>query len=209
MSTDALPTMTVAQYLAFERASPLRHEFYRGELFAMSGVSISHGRIVMNLGSELRVALRNSPCEVLGPDSRVRVSSTGLYTYPDLLVACEPLEFDDDQRDTLLNPRVIVEVLSRSTEAYDRGTKFAHYRSLPSLREYVLVSQDQPLVERYTRRPEESWELREFRGLETQFDLTAIPFRAPLSVLYERVEFPPVVEEPGRLPRIVPPPEGR
>ena len=209
MSTDALPKMTVAQYLSFEREATERHEFFRGEVFAMSGASVAHGRILVNLVRQLSSFLAAGPCEVLGPDMRVRVSATGLYTYPDLLVACEPLEFDDDQRDTLLNPRVIVEVLSRSTEAYDRGTKFAHYRSLPSLREYVLVSQDQPLVERYTRLPEESWELREFRGLETQFDLTAIPFRAPLSVLYERVEFPPVVEEPGRLPRIVPPPEGR
>jgi Uma2 family endonuclease len=209
MSSIGSPKMTVAQYLSFERRATERHEFFRGEVFAMSGASVAHGRIVVNLVRQLGSALTAGPCEVLGPDMRVRVSATGLYTYPDLLVACEPLEFDDDQRDTLLNPRVIVEVLSRSTEAYDRGTKFAHYRSLPSLREYVLVSQDQPLVERYTRRPEGSWELREFRGLENEFDLTAVPFRAPLSVLYERVEFPTEVESPGRIPRIVPPPDGQ
>ena len=209
MSSVGSPKMTVAQYLAFERASTLRHEFFRGEVFAMSGATVAHGRIVVNLIRQLSSSLNAGPCEVLGPDTRVRVSATGLYTYPDLLVACEPLEFDDDQRDTLLNPRVIIEVLSRSTEAYDRGTKFAHYRSLPSLREYVLVSQDQPLIERYTRLPEGTWELREFRGLETEFDLTAVPFRAPLSVLYERVEFPSEVDSPGRLPRVVPPPEGQ
>ena len=121
---------------------------------------------------------------------RLRVSETGLYTYPDLLIACAPLEFDDTLRDTLLNPQIIFEILSPSTESYDRGTKFAHYRSLPSLQEYILVAQDQPLIERFTRLPQGTWELREFRGLETRFELTAVPFSVPLSLLYHRVEFP-------------------
>ena len=192
MATDAVPKMTVAQYLAFERAEPVRHEFFKGEVFAMSGASVAHNRIMVNFVNQLSSALGTGPCEVLGPEMRLRVSETGLYTDPDLLVACAPLEFDDTLRDTLLNPRVIFEILSPSTESYDRGTKFAHYRSLPSLQEYVLVSQDQPLIERCIRLPQGTWELREFRGLETQFELTAVPFQAPLSLLYHRVEFPPL-----------------
>lgn len=190
MSPDALPEMTVEQYLAFERAETVRHEFFKGEVFAMSGASIAHNRIMVNFVNQLSSALGTGPCEVLGPEMRLRVSETGLYTYPDLLVACAPLEFDDTLRDTLLNPRVIFEILSPSTESYDRGTKFAHYRSLPSLQEYILVAQDQPLIERFTRLPQGTWELREFRGLEIRFELTAVPFSVPLSLLYHRVEFP-------------------
>lgn len=182
--------MTAAQYLAFERTSESRHEFCRGEVRELPPKSLTHCRIQSNLLARLSGALHDCRWEALGPNMRLKVTATDFYTYADLLLACSPLETEDDEDDTLLNPRVIFEILSPSTESYDRGTKFAHYRSLPSLQEYILVAQDQPLIERFTRLSEGTWELREFRGLETRFELTAVPFSVPLSLLYHRVEFP-------------------
>lgn len=182
--------MTASQYLAFERTSESLHEFCRGEVRELPPKSLTHCRIQSNLLGGVSGALHDSRWEAFGPNLRLKVTATDFYTYADLLLVCSPLETEDDEDDTLLNPRVIFEILSPSTESYDRGTKFAHYRSLPSLQEYILVAQDQPLIERFTRLPQGTWELREFRGLETRCELTAVPFSVPLSLLYHRVEFP-------------------
>src|SRR5262249_32000266 len=144
-----------AEYLAAERRSETKHEYLRGVVYAMAGASREHNRITLNLGAEIRAQLKGSPFEAFVSDMRVLVEATGLYTYPDVAVVGGERPFLDAEVDTLLNPNVLIEVLSPSTEAYDRGKKFAHYRRIPSLVEYVLVAQDRPLVERFTRRDDD------------------------------------------------------
>jgi Uma2 family endonuclease len=152
---------TPAEYLAWERSSPEKHEFFDGEVFAMAGATFEHCKIVGNLVRELGNALRDRPCDVTSSDLRVKVPATGLYTYPDVTVVRGDPRFEDDALDTLLNPTVIVEVLSESTEGYDRGKKFRNYRSIATFREYVLVAQDTVCVERYTRGDDGVWSLHE------------------------------------------------
>jgi len=190
MSTAAAKVRyTPEQYLALERSSPIKHEYYAGELFAMAGASRRHNLIVLNFGAELRTQLRDRPCEVYVADMRVRVGPAGPYTYPDIAVVCDEPRFQDDEFDTLLNPTVIVEVLSPSTEAHDRGDKFAHARRLASLQEYVLVSQDLSRVERYTRQGED-WLLTELSHLDDSLGLASIGCEVPLREIYARVPFP-------------------
>jgi Uma2 family endonuclease len=144
--------MTYAQYLEFERASDARHEYLRGEVFAMAGGSPEHARLTANLIRELGAALRGRPCAVFTSDARVRIEATDRATYPDVTVVCGRLEHAPEDPDSITNPVVIVEVLSDATEADDRGEKFAHYRRLVSLREYLLVSQRARRLEIYRRR---------------------------------------------------------
>ncbi|WP_438011453.1 Uma2 family endonuclease [Sorangium sp. So ce321] len=153
-----------AEYLEQERASPTKHEFLNGEIFAMAGGTPEHARLCASVGAELRTHLRGRPCAVYSADLRVRVQATGLSTYPDVSVVCGKLERDLEDKDAALNPSVLVEVLSDSSEAYDRGQKFAHYRHIPSLREYVLVSQHEPRIEVFHRNEDDSWTLREARA---------------------------------------------
>jgi Uma2 family endonuclease len=156
-------TWTPEEYLARERASSEKHAFYRGEVFAMAGASREHNLIVGNIVRLLGNALLDRPCESYPSDMRVRIVATGLYTYPDATALCQRPVFDDSEADTLMNPEVIFEVLSESTEAYDRGDKFDQYRSIPSFNEYVLVSQDKILVEHFVRQADSSWNLRLLR----------------------------------------------
>ena len=146
-----VPNLTPAEYLAKERAATYRSEYFGGEMFAMAGGSPRHSLIKVNVVGEFRARSRHSPCTAYDSDLRILVARTGLYTYPDASVICGPLEFEDPRRDTVLNPTLLVEVLSESTEAYDRGKKFSHYRQIPSLREYLLVSQEEPKIERFLR----------------------------------------------------------
>lgn len=159
--TTAAPVakMTYAEYVAFEQQSDTKHEFLRGEVFAMAGGTVEHGALAAAVTIALGNALRDRPCRALSSDVRVRIQATGLSTYPDVTVVCGKLETDEDDPDGVLNPALVVEVLSDSTEAYDRGAKAAHYRRIPSLREYVLVSQREPLVEVYRRNERQNWEL--------------------------------------------------
>jgi Uma2 family endonuclease len=136
--------VTPNEYLILERQAPYKSEYRDGQIVAMSGASRQHNIITANVVAELHAQLKQRSCTVLPSDMRVKVTSTGLYTYPDVVVVCGEALFDDNQQDTLLNPTLIVEVLSKSTEAYDRGDKFKHYRHLPSLAEYLLISQDKP-----------------------------------------------------------------
>jgi Uma2 family endonuclease len=148
------------EYLEFERASSEKHEYADGEIFAMSGGTFEHSAVITNILGEARSALTDRRCRVLEPNMRLKVPATKRYVYPDASIVCGRPEFTDDTRDTLLNPRLIVEVLSDSTEAYDRGDKFAGYRSIPSVQEYVLASHKQPRIEVFTRQPDGSWTLR-------------------------------------------------
>jgi len=175
------------EYLAFERRSEGRHEFLHGEIFAMTGASLRHNRLATNLAVSLGLQLRGRPCELYIADMRVRVAATGLYTYPDLVVVCGEPRFADAELDTLLTPTLIVEILSPTTEATDRGRKFAHYRRLESLAEVLLIAQDRVAVEHYSRLPEGGWHLREATGLDDRVILPAIGCELPLSEVYERV----------------------
>jgi Uma2 family endonuclease len=159
-------THTFAEYLALEAASDTRHEYLNGEIFAMAGGTIEHGALAANAIGELRGGLRGRPCRVLTADVRVRVLATGLSTYPDVSVVCGSIELDPEDANTVVNPVAIVEVLSDSTEAYDRGEKFAHYRRIPSLRDYLLVSQHEPRIEHYRRNDDDTWTLRDVRTTE-------------------------------------------
>ena len=159
MRPVAIARMTYAEYLAFEAASATKHEYLHGEVFAMAGGTITHGALTMAVGTALSNALRDRPCRVLSSDVRVRSKTTGLTTYADVTVVCQKIEVDDDDPNSVLNPRLIVEVLSDSTESYDRGAKAAHYRRIASLGEYVLVGQGEPLIEVYRRNERGNWEL--------------------------------------------------
>lgn len=155
---------TAEEYLAWERLQPTKHEFFQGKIVAMPATTLAHGRVVVNIGAELRSALREKPCEVLISNMRIKVPATGLYTYPDALIVCGKAELEDEVRDTLLNPKVLVEVLSEESERYDRGKKLEQYRSIASLSEYILAAQDQVLVEHFSHQPDGSWLLREARA---------------------------------------------
>jgi Uma2 family endonuclease len=179
---------TPAEYLARERPSATRHEYLDGFLFEMTGASRAHNLITGNLNGEIRAQLRDRPCEVYASDMRVCVEPTGLYTYPDVVVVCGEPRFQDGELDTLLNPTVLVEVLSPSTEAYDRGKKFGHYRRLASVREYVLVAQERVLVERFTRQGQE-WLLAEMNRPEDVLRLASIGCEVPLREIYAKVAF--------------------
>ncbi len=152
--------VTAEDYLEFERASEERHELINGEMFVMSGSNREHSLIAVSIGSKLSTALRSKPYEVLNSGMRIRIEAMNRLTYADVPVVCGPPQLLDEERDVLLNPTAIFEVLSDSTESYDRGEKFAGYRTLPSLQEYVLVSQKQKLVEHFHRQADGSWLLR-------------------------------------------------
>ena len=189
MSAVPVPRFTPEEYLVLERAADRRSELINGEIYAMAGVSFEHTLIVTNLGSALHTRLRGRPCTTHLNDLRLSVPETSLYTYPDALVICDEPIFVDEQFDTVTNPIALFEVLSPSTEAYDRGAKFAHYRRLASLKYYVLISQTEPLVECYERQESNTWLLTERRGLETTLELPALQVSIPLSELYERIVF--------------------
>jgi Uma2 family endonuclease len=196
MSTAPQRKLTAAEYLAIERDAPVKSEFYAGEMFAMAGASREHNTINENLSGELHARLKGSPCRTFSRDLRVLVDRTGLYTYPDLVIVCGAPEYDAEDRDTLVNPRVVIEVLSPSTERYDRTTKFLHYRQLASVEEYVLVAQDAAWCERFVRQPDGSWAQVPFVGLDAVLELKSVPVAVPLADIYAGVSFPPVAGGP-------------
>jgi Uma2 family endonuclease len=179
-------TLTPDEYLAMERASLEKHEYCDGEVFAMAGASWEHNLIVGNVVTALNIAVRRRSCQVCPSDMRVKVPATGLYTYPDASVVCDRPVFEDDKADTLLNPQVIVEVLSDSTEDYDRGTKFKNYRTIPSLVDYVLVSQTGGYVEHHVRQADGSWLMRE-HGTGERIELVSIGCGIDFDDLYLKV----------------------
>ncbi len=180
--------LTPQNYLAEEREAETKSEYYAGRVYAMSGASETHNLIVWNITGELRSRLKKRTCKGYPSDMRVKVSPTGLYTYPDVTVVCGKTEFDDKHKDTLLNPTVIIEVLSESTEAYDRGKKFAHYRTLDSLSEYLLVAQDGVAIDQYVRQTDGRWLLTAYRGLGAVARISAIDCELPLAEVYDKVD---------------------
>ena len=190
MSAVPKTKLTPSEYLATERKAEYKSEFYCGEMFAMAGATEEHCLIKDNLAREAGYQLKGGPCRVVTSDLRVKVDPTGLYTYPDVVIYCDRPQFEDNVLDTLLNPRAIVEVLSESTEAYDRGDKFRHYRQIASLQEYVLAAQDRPLVERHVRQPDRSWLMTEFAGLDAVLEFASVPARVSLAEIYREVAFP-------------------
>ncbi len=189
MSVQKEALLTPEAYLALEREAPDKNEYFAGEMFAMSSASRRHNLISLNFGAELRTQLRHRPCEVYTSDMRVKVSPTGLYTYPDVVVVCGEPEFEDTTGDTLLNPTLLVEVLSQSTEDYDRGRKFEHYRTILSLQEYLLVSQEKAHIVHYVRHSHVSWLLSDTSGLDASIALRAIGCEIALSEIYAKVRF--------------------
>ena len=188
MSLASQPQLTPHEYLARERKSVQKHEYFRGGVFAMAGASTNHNRLVRNVLTQLDSQLRGTDCEVFPSDLRLRCPA-GLFTYPDLQVGCGPPDYFDDHQDTVTNPRLIVEVLSKSTERYDRGQKFEFYRDIVSLAEYVLVSYREHLIERFVRQAH-GWLLSEAKGSGATIELAAISCTLQLADTYRDVDFP-------------------
>jgi Uma2 family endonuclease len=180
--------VTPEEYLSFERAAEYKNEYFDGEIVAMTGASRKHILITLGVAAALREQLRGRPCETYSSEMRVRIPSANLYTYPDVVVACGKPEFEDAEVDTLLNPVLIVEVLSKSTAAYDRRQKFDYYRTLPSLEEYLLVEQDEYHVVQYVRQRDGRWLLADIRGAEASVELSSVGCVLKLADVYERVE---------------------
>jgi Uma2 family endonuclease len=179
---------TVEEYLAFERASDQRHEYYDGEIFDIVGGTSNHSLIIGNAYHSLRNQLDNTSCLVYTSDMRVKITSS-LYTYPDISVVCEPPQFEDKQQDTLVNPVLIIEVLSPSTEQYDRGKKFEHYRRLASLRDNVLISQTRPHIEVFSRQSDTAWLFSEVTP-HSSIELPSIRCTLGFSEAYRKVSLP-------------------
>jgi Uma2 family endonuclease len=188
VSTQPKTFLTPEEYLEIERKAEFKSEYFNGEMFAMAGAKQAHNLIVTNLIAGLHQQFRTRPCQVYATDMRVRVRATGLYTYPDIIAVCGEPRFLDEQRDTLLNPGLIVEVLSPSTEAYDRGRKFEHYKSLESIREYLLVAADRIHADLYTRQADGRWMLTSADKLDDSLTLESVDAGLLLADLYEKVE---------------------
>lgn len=197
MSTQPKTFLTPEQYLEIERAAEYKSEYLNGEMFAMAGAKANHNLILAHIVRELDQQLRERPCNVYPSDMRVRVSATDLYTYPDAAVLCGKPAYSDQRQDTLLNPTVIVEVLSPSTEAYDRGRKFEHYRTIESLRQYLLISSDRVHADLFTLQ-DGRWVLTSADGSQDALELESIGCRLRLADLYEKVEFEPAT--PAAIP---------
>lgn len=198
--------LTPGEYLELERRSEVKNEYWNGEIYAMAGASSRHSLIAANVIASFHARLKGSSCTVYTGDLRVKVNATGLYTYPDVVVVCGTADFDDRFQDTLENPAVIVEVLSKSTESYDRGVKFEHYRTLDSLTDYLLVSQDTACVEHRMRHSPDKWLLGIYQGLESVVPMPSLVIDLPLAEVYESVEWSTVdaargwlrfIKEPG------------
>jgi Uma2 family endonuclease len=189
MSAAPKPFLTPEQYLERERQAEVKSEYYHGEVFAMAGGSKEHNIIAVNLTRELSSQLLERPCQVYGSDMKVR-SSEAHYAYPDITVVCGAERFSDAEKDVLLNPTLIIEVLSPTTEAWDRAGKFEQYRQRESLQEYVLIAQDRPHIERYARQAAGEWLFTERNGLEAVLSLHAIGCELALAEVYRKVAFP-------------------
>ena len=200
MSTAEKRKYSALEYLERERAAQTRSEYYQGEVFSMAGASREHNLIVTNCVGEFRNALRERGCEIYSNDMRVKIAQSGLYTYPDVAIVCDQPRFEDDQFDTLLNPLLVIEVLSESTEKYDRGFKSAQYRLIPGLREIVLISQYGPGVECLAKQENGLWILREQRDIDQAIFFESLQITIALRELYSQVAFtsriPPLLDHP-------------
>ena len=198
MSTAPQPEISAAEYLAIERNSKVRNEFYRGQMSAMGGASRRQNVIAANLVAFLHGQFVNRPCEVYSSDMRVRVSQTSLDAYPDVVVACDSPQFEDNESDTLLNPIAVFEILSKSTEADDRGKKFEHYRQIPSLREYLLISQEACQLECFSRPTELApWLFSEANGPDGTLRIESLSCTLKLADLYTTIDSATPIDDEG------------
>ena len=190
MSSQPRTLLSSEEYLTLDRRSEYRSEYLNGEVIAMTGASRKHNLIVANLTRELTQQLRGKACELYPNDMRVKVPSSRLYTYPDVVIVCGEPKFEDEYVDTLINPILIIEVLSESTESYDRGKKFGYYRTVESLAEYLLIAQDEYKIEQYVKQTDGRWLLSEASSLEGTVELVSIQCLLALKDVYDRVLLP-------------------
>lgn len=188
MSSDPQTLLTEEEYLALDRQAEFRSEYFAGEMFATAGASRRHNRIVTNLVVALDLQLRERACNVYSNDMRVKVQTTGLFTYPDVVVTCGEEKFIDGENDVLLNPLVIIEVLSDSTEASDRGKKFENYQTIESLKEYLLVSQNSQRIEQFVRQSSKNWIYSETHEPGETIKIQSIECELKLEDVYLKVE---------------------
>ena len=186
LQTDHL--LTADEYLSLERRAKERHEFVDGEIFAMAGASRKHNIISTNIIRTLGNQLETSSCHIYASDMKVRIEKPEKYTYPDIIVSCNEEVFADEQEDILLNPRSIIEILSDSTEAYDRGLKFSHYQSIKNFQEYILISQNAYRVEQFTRRNDNFWLYCDLHDLQDILESKTVPYILELHEIYRGME---------------------
>ena len=177
--------LTIEEYLQFEKASTEKHEYFKGEIFAMSGASNRHNWLFKNLFGNLAQQLKGNPCQPFGPDMRMHIPENTLFTYPDISIYCGDPASTNFDMDTVINPIIIVEILSRSTEQYDRGNKFRFYRDIPTLKEYILIDSESIDVEAFRLNLEDRWELQEYRFLTEVLSIPTLQLTIPLSEIYE------------------------
>ena len=187
MSAHAVPRLTPEEYLKIDREAEIRSEYHDGQMFAMSGGTLPHSLLAMQLQSAIMLALRGRGCRVTNSDLRVGITAQGPFVYPDAAIYCGEPRLADNYHDTLLNPTIVFEVLSKSSEAYDRGNKFAHYRRIDSLREYVLISHTEPRVEIFAKGPDGKWTLTACLGEAATFELTSIDVEIALADIYRDI----------------------
>jgi Uma2 family endonuclease len=180
---------TIPEYLDMENNATDKHEYYRGEIFAMSGATYAHNVVCMNVATALKRKLKGKPCQPLGSDMRVYIPANSLFTYPDLSVICGKPQFLNDDERNLLNPTLIIEVLSPSTRSYDRGDKFKVYRDIPTLRDYVLVDAEQVGIEQYAMNTHGQWQLTEYKHIDETLRLKSLGLSLKLADMYEGVDF--------------------
>lgn len=180
---------SIEEYLKIERADTEKHEYYKSEIFAMSGATLRHNRIQMNFVVAVGNYLKGKTCDIFGSDLRVHIPHNTLFTYPDALIVCDKPELLDNQFDTILNPTVIVEILSKSKQNFNRRNKFKLYRDIPSLREYILINSEAFGVEHYTKQTDATWVLEEVSQPSAVLHVSSISFSLPLTELYNGVVF--------------------
>lgn len=183
------PLISQEDYLAMERSATEKHEYFKGEVFAMSGASMDHNLIVNNINTLVLPFLKGKGCKMFGSDLRIHIPDNTLYTYPDFSIICGPPLTSDDEKDNFISPSVLIEVLSKSTRDYERGSKFMLYRQIPSLKEYITIDSLSVNVEVCKRNPDDSWVLHDFRLITDSFTISTIGFTLQLSDIYEDVTF--------------------
>lgn len=187
MSALAILKFTVDEYLAEEEKSTVKHEYYKGEIFAMAGASIAHNSVCSNVHVEIGAHLKNKKCKVFQSDLKIHIQSNSLFTYPDLSIVCNGVKTLPNYPDVVINPSIIIEVLSPTTQDYDRGGKFKLYRDIETLTEYILISSKEILVEKYTKQPNDSWLLTEFKTVNDALEIIGIGMKLKLLTIYNEV----------------------
>ena len=177
------------EYLKTERTALDKHEYYQGEIFAMTGASLKHNRIFSNFFTDIGSKLKGKDCQPYGSDLRIHIPKNTLFTYPDISIFCEDPNLTDDKFDTATNPAVIIELLSKSTRNYDKGEKFTLYRDIASLKEYILIDTEKIYVEKHIRNADNSWQLTDYRSFETSFEISTLNLSFLLKAIYEGVNF--------------------